>query len=77
MIVMSNKIMLVVRREYLERVSKKSFIFTTILLPVLLLALAFIPAIVMEMQTPEVRTLAVVDESGVIMPTLKPTENVL
>lgn len=68
--------MLVVRREYLERVSKKSFIFTTILLPVLLIALAFIPAIVMELQTPEVRTLAVIDDSGVILPTLKQTETI-
>ncbi len=73
---MSNKIMLVVRREYLERVSKKSFIFTTILLPVILIALAFIPALVMEMQTAEVRTLAVIDDSGVILSTLNPTETI-
>lgn len=34
-----SKIGIIIEREYLERVKKKSFIFTTILMPVLMLAL--------------------------------------
>lgn len=41
---MSN-IAIIIEREYLERVKKKSFIFTTILMPVLMLALMALPEI--------------------------------
>ena len=41
-------ILLIVRREFNERVRKKSFIFTTLLMPLLLLALMAAPALIME-----------------------------
>ena len=68
---MNNNTMLIIRREYLERVSKKSFIITTILMPLLMLSLAFIPALVMTMQSPTERTIAVIDNSGIILPRLE------
>ena len=38
---------IIIEREFLERVKKKSFIITTILMPVLMLALMAMPALVM------------------------------
>lgn len=73
---MNNNTMLIIRREYLERVSKKSFIITTILMPLLMLALAFIPALVMTMQSPTERTIAVIDNSGIILPRLEAPDGV-
>jgi len=73
---MNNNTMLIIRREYLERVSKKSFIITTILTPLLLLALCFIPALIMQLQTPTVRTVAVVDDSGIVLPKIAGGETV-
>ncbi|MDE6581179.1 MAG: ABC transporter permease [Duncaniella sp.] len=46
---MKSKIDLIIRREYLERVSKKSFIITTILMPLLMVFLMVLPALIMVM----------------------------
>ncbi len=46
---MKSKIDLIIRREYLERVSKKSFILTTILMPLLMVFLMVLPALIMIM----------------------------
>lgn len=73
---MNNNVMLIIRREYLERVSKKTFIVTTILMPVILLALCFVPALVMVMQTPSAKRIAVIDESGMMLPMLQSSEAV-
>ena len=43
---MNSKIGIIVRREYLERVRKKSFIITTLLMPVIMLALMVAPALI-------------------------------
>lgn len=42
-----SKIGIVIEREYLERVKKKSFIFTTLLMPLLMLLLMALPALLM------------------------------
>lgn len=61
---------IIIRREYLERVKKKSFIFTTLLMPILMLALMVIPTLIMTMSEPEMRNIAVVDRTGRIYPAL-------
>ena len=43
-----SKIGIVIEREYMERVKKKSFIITTILMPMLMLVLMALPAIIMN-----------------------------
>lgn len=63
---MANHIALIVRREYLERVRRKSFIITTILMPLLMIALMALPALVMALSGPEDKTIAVVDNSGIV-----------
>jgi len=58
------KMLLVARREYLERVKRKSFFIGTILGPVLMALLIFAPALLLRI-SPETRTtVAVVDFSG-------------
>ena len=73
---MSSKIGIIIKREYLERVSKKSFIFTTILMPLFMAAIMIAPALITLFSTPELKHIAVIDDSGVIAPTLKNGEGV-
>lgn len=69
------KIKLVAGREYSIRVKKKSFIFTTILTPILFAALMIVPSVVMLMGgDDETRKVIVLDRSGVVAPTLTDTE---
>lgn len=67
---MKSNISIIISREFKERVAKKSFIVTTILMPVLMLALMVAPALIMSLSTPDERTLAVIDESGIVLPSL-------
>jgi len=61
---MNNSLKLIISREYLSRVKRKSFIITTILVPVLMIALSLAPAAVMLLSEPENRNIAVIDETG-------------
>ncbi len=67
---MSN-ISIIVGREFNERVRKKSFIITTILMPVLLIALMAAPALIMHFTRGETKSIAVIDESGLVAPALE------
>ena len=68
---MKSKIGIVIRREYLERVSKKSFIISTLLMPILMLAMMVAPALIVSMSTFDSKTIAVIDNSGFIGQHLK------
>lgn len=70
-----SKIGIVIEREYMERVKKKSFIITTILMPVLMLLLMALPALIMTFVGPSVTTVSVIDNSNVILPELKNSES--
>lgn len=64
-----NNISLVIGREYTQRVRKKGFIITTLLMPVVMLALMFGPTLLSELgSAPEAVT--VVDKSGKVAPYL-------
>ncbi len=67
---MKSNISIIIGREFKERVAKKSFIVTTILMPVLMLAFMAAPALIMSLSSPENRTLAVIDNSGIVLPAL-------
>ena len=73
---MSSKIGIVIRREFFERVSKKSFIISTILMPILMLALMVAPALIAAFSQPEKKVIAVVDDSGIIASSLTSDDNV-
>ena len=72
---MSN-IAIIIEREYLERVKKKSFIFTTILMPVLMLALMALPALIMTYVEGSVTHVLVVDNNGAFADRLTDTDDV-
>ena len=72
-----NKISIIIAREFNERVRKKSFIITTILMPVLMLALMAAPTLIMLFAKGETKHLLVIDDSGIIAPGLESGEEVV
>ncbi|MBO7117139.1 MAG: ABC transporter permease [Bacteroidales bacterium] len=68
-----SKIGVVIKREYLNRVKKKSFLITTFVVPILLAALTIIPVLIMMNSKDKTKTIAVVDRSGIALPYLKDT----
>ena len=59
-----NKIWLIIQREYISRVKKKSFLVTTLLIPILMLGLMATMAY-MAAKSEQKEAIAVIDESGV------------
>jgi ABC-2 type transport system permease protein len=67
---------IVISREYLNKVKKKSFIWTTLLVPILVAGLT-IGVMVALMNTKEkTKNIAVVDASGIVLPYLEDTETI-
>ena len=60
-----NKLGLIIQREYLTRVKKKSFILLTLLSPLIFVALFTVPALLAMYAGKETKTVAVKDDSGV------------
>ncbi len=58
-----NKILLIIEREFMSRVKKKSFIVMTLLTPILFAALMVGPSLLANMESTELTTIAVVDNS--------------
>lgn len=73
---MNQSLKLIITREYLSRVKRKSFIITTILVPVLMIALSLAPAAVMLLSTPESRNIAVIDQTGEVAQRLNNNDEV-
>ncbi len=67
-------IRVIIGREYLNKVRKKSFLVITFLVPVLFAAVTLLPALIMRFAKEERKTVAVVDRSGVVMPCLQDNE---
>jgi ABC-2 type transport system permease protein len=59
-----NKISVIIKREYITRVRKKSFIIMTLLAPVMIAALTIVPALVMSNQDKELKKIAIVEDNG-------------
>ncbi len=68
-----NRLSLVIQREYLTRVRKKSFIILTILMPFLMVALSLVPLWLSTLNDGSVKNVAVIDNSGIYAPLLKST----
>ena len=64
----------IIGREYMTRVKKKSFLLITFLGPIFFAAVCLLPAIIMNMTSEETKQIALVDESGIIMPRVQDTE---
>lgn len=64
-----NKIKLIIAREYLTRVKKKSFIIMTILGPVLFALLTLMPILIQKFSEKEINTILVIDEAPQVFTT--------
>ena len=65
---------IVIRREYLNRVKKKSFLVTTFVVPILMAALVLVPVLLMMNSKEKAKKIAVVDNSGIVMSYLEDNE---
>ena len=61
---MDSKISIIIRREYMERVTKKSFIITTLLMPVIMLGLMMAPVLIAMFSESDNRNILVIDNSA-------------
>lgn len=59
-----NKFLLIIQREFLTRVQKKSFIILTVLMPFILAALVFTPIWLASIKDDEQKEVAVADKTG-------------
>ncbi|MDR0749812.1 MAG: ABC transporter permease [Tannerellaceae bacterium] len=59
-----NKTAIIIKREYLRRVSKKSFLLVTLLMPFMVAALAFVPLWLSSIRSDDVKTVAIMDATG-------------
>lgn len=69
-----NRLGLVIQREYITRVRKKSFIILTLLMPVLMVALSLVPLWLSTLNDGSVKNVAVIDNTGIYAPLLKSTD---
>ena len=69
-----DKILLIIKREYLTRVKKKSFLVMTILGPILMAAVFIVPVYFAQMEG-EVKKLGIIDETGLFANEFENTDN--
>lgn len=69
-----NKIRLIIKREYITRVRKKSFIVMAILGPLLFAAMLVVPTWMATMEDKEEKTIVVIDDSGLTYGVLNNTD---
>ena len=70
-----NKIWIIIQREFMTRVKKKSFILLTILMPFIFAALIMVPLMLATIEGNEQKTVMVVDKTGRYVGSLKSTAN--
>ncbi len=61
----------IISREYMTRVRKKSFLVITFVVPLLFAAICILPTIIMMNSKNKTQTVEVVDDSGIVMPYLE------
>ena len=71
-----NIINIIIKREYLNRVKKKSFLLITFLGPIFFAAMCILPTLIMLGTKEESKKVAVVDESGIVLPFLEDRDNI-
>ena len=67
---------IIIRREYLNKVKKKSFLIITFLVPILFVAICILPTLIMMGAKESSKDIAVVDKSGIVLPYLEDTETI-
>lgn len=69
-----NRLGLVIQREYITRVRKKSFIILTLLMPVLMVAISLVPLWLSTLNDGAEKRIAVIDNTGIYAPLLESTD---
>ena len=67
---------LIIMREFKERVYKKSFIITTLLMPLLMVVISVAPTLIMVFAKGETKSISVIDNSGIVAPRLESNDDV-
>lgn len=67
-------ISIIIKREYLNKVKKKSFLITTFIVPILFAGLCILPSVIMFAAKEDAKKIAVVDKSGIVMPYMTNTD---
>lgn len=70
-----NKTLIIIQREFMNRVSKKSFIILTILMPFIFAALIFVPLMLSMVKSSEQKDIAVIDHTGKYIALFKDDES--
>ena len=68
------KLNIIIQREYLNRVKKKSFLLITFLAPVLFAAICVLPSLIMLGAKEEAKQVGVIDRSGIVLPYLESSD---
>ncbi|WP_406684507.1 ABC transporter permease [Seonamhaeicola sp. MEBiC1930] len=71
-----NHLPLIIKREYLTKVKNKSFIIMTILSPIIMIALIAVVAYLSNLNSEKVRTISVLDESGLVKTIFQSTDKI-
>ena len=69
-----NRLGLVIQREYITRVRKKSFIILTLLMPLLMVALSLLPLWLSTLNDGSVKHVAVIDQTDIYAPLFESTD---
>lgn len=70
-----NSIGLIIKREYIRRVRKKSFVLLTLLTPLLMIALIFVPLWLSSIKSSEIFHVSVIDDTGKYVSLFKDIDN--
>ena len=70
-----NKLLLIIKREYISRVTSKSFILTTLLTPLAIVLFTAVVTLIFSYETDEVQNIAVIDEAKILDGSIKDEEN--
>ena len=69
-----NKISLIIQREYVTRVRKRSFIIMSVIGPLLFAAMIVVPVLLTQVKDTEEKTIAIIDSSGLFRNVIPETE---
>ena len=70
------KLGIVIQREYLNKVKKKSFLLTTFGVPILFAGMYAVMIFIMLRTEVDTKRIAVIDNSGIVMPTLENSDRI-
>lgn len=65
------KLGIIIEREYLNKVKKKSFLLITFLAPILFAGITILPSLIMLNAKEEAKVVGVIDRSGIVLPYLE------